>query len=60
MTTLCVVIGAGVPIQSAAARADCDLASYGISTEVVAPIDVAHVRKSLADVGFTVGGFYLG
>ena len=21
---------------------------------------VAHVRKSLADVGFTVGGFYLG
>jgi porin len=53
----CFVIGVGAP---KVARADCDLAAYGISTDVVAPIDVAHVRKSLADVGFTVGGFYLG
>jgi porin len=27
---------------------------------VIAPIDIGHLRKSLADAGFTVGGFYLG
>ena len=32
----------------------------GIPSGVVAPIDVGHLRKSLADAGFTVGGFYLG
>src|SRR5262249_17005487 len=32
----------------------------GIPTGVIAPIDVDHLRKSLADAGFTVGGFYLG
>jgi hypothetical protein len=54
---VCFVIGVGTPKVT---RADCDLAACGISTDVVAPIDVAHVRNSLADVGFTVGGFYLG
>jgi porin len=67
VATLWIVIGIGLPVQSAAARSECDLAAYGIvsaayglSTDVVAPVDVAHIRKSLADVGFTVGGFYLG
>jgi porin len=32
----------------------------GIPSGVVAPIDVGHLRKSLADAGFAVGGFYLG
>ena len=27
---------------------------------MIAPIDVDHLRKSLADAGFRVGGFYLG
>ena len=31
-----------------------------IPSAVIAPIDVAHLRKTLADAGFTVGGFYLG
>jgi len=30
------------------------------ATAVIAPIDVGHLRKSLGDEGFTVGGFYLG
>ena len=51
------MIGVGAP---RAARADCDFVSYYISTDVVANIDVADVRKSLAEVGFTLGGFYLG
>lgn len=32
----------------------------GIPSGVVAPIDVGHLRKSLADAGFAVGGLYLG
>ena len=32
----------------------------GIPSGVIAPIDVGHLRKSLADAGFAVGGFYLG
>jgi porin len=42
-----------------AAGAECSSDS-GIPSGVIAPIDVGHLRKSLADVGFTVGGFYLG
>ena len=49
----CFMVGVGAP---RVARADCD----GVSTDVVANIDVADVRKSLAEVGFTLGGFYLG
>ena len=47
------MVGVGAP---RVARADCD----GVSTDVVANIDVADVRKSLAEVGFALGGFYLG
>ena len=31
-----------------------------IPDSVIAPIDVGHLRQSLADAGFAVGGFYLG
>jgi porin len=44
---------------SFAADADCGSDS-GIPSGVIAPIDAGHLRKSLADAGFTVGGFYLG
>ena len=44
---------------SLAANAECSSDS-GIPSGVIAPIDVGHLRKSLADAGFTVGGFYLG
>jgi porin len=32
----------------------------GVPSGVIAPIDVGHLRKSLADAGFAVGGIYLG
>jgi porin len=32
----------------------------GIPAGVIAPIDIGHLRKSLAEAGFTVGGLYLG
>jgi carbohydrate-selective porin OprB len=44
---------------SLAADAECSSDS-GIPNGVIAPIDVEHSRKALADAGFTVGGFYLG
>jgi porin len=44
---------------SSAADAECSSDS-GIPSGVIAPIDVGHLRKSLADAGFTIGGFYLG
>jgi porin len=44
---------------SLAADVDCSSDS-GIPSDVIAPIDVDHLRRSLADAGFRVGGFYLG
>src|SRR5690348_17968212 len=44
---------------SLAADVDCSSDS-GIPSGVIASIDVDHLRKSLSDAGFTVGGFYLG
>jgi len=44
---------------SIAADASCSSDS-GIPSGVIAPIDVGHLRKSLTDAGFSVGGFYLG
>jgi porin len=44
---------------SLAADTECSSDS-GIPSGVIAPIDVGHLRNSLADAGFTVGGFYLG
>jgi porin len=54
--TLCFVLLAE---PSLAADAECSSDS-GIPSGVIAPIDVGRLRKSLDDVGFTVGGFYLG
>src|SRR5262245_62410649 len=45
--------------SSLAADTDCRSDS-GIPSGVIAPIDVGHLRKSLSDAGFIVGGFYLG
>jgi porin len=42
-----------------AADAECSSDS-GIPNGMIAPIDIDHLRKSLADAGFTIGGFYLG
>ena len=48
-------------LPEAALAADTGCASdAGIPDSVIAPIDVGHMRKSLADAGFAVGGFYLG
>jgi porin len=46
----------------AAARADaeCGVTDSGIPDGVFTPIDVAHMRKSLADVGIGLGGSYVG
>jgi porin len=44
---------------SLAANDEC-AGDSGIPSGVIAPMDVGHLRKSLADAGFTVGGFYLG
>jgi porin len=43
-----------------AARADCGVSENGIPDDVIAPINVAGMRKSLADVGIGTGGMYLG
>src|SRR5262245_17990975 len=44
---------------SLAADAECSSDS-GIPSGVIAPIDVSHLRKSLADAGFITGGLYVG
>jgi porin len=50
-----------LPVTQASLAADVDCRSdSGIPSGVIASIDVDHVRKALADAGFTVGGFYLG
>lgn len=61
-----ILVGAAIAIHlvlftqaSLAGEVDCSSDS-SIPSGVIAPIDVDHLRKSLADAGFTVGGFYLG
>jgi porin len=59
---LSTILAAGLFLRAEpalAADADCS-GDAGLPSEVIAPIDVGHLRKSLADAGFTVGGFYLG
>ena len=41
------------------AHADCYVPEGGIPPDVVAAIDVGHVRKELADMGIGVGGLYV-
>jgi porin len=49
-----------VPTVANAADAECGVTDSGIPDGVFAPIDVAHIRKSLADLGFGLGGSYVG
>ncbi len=44
----------------ARADAECGITDSGIPDGAVAPIDAAHARKSLADAGIGLGGFYAG
>ena len=61
-----IFLGAGLAIsllllaQPSLAVDDKCGSDSGIPSGVIAPIDVGHLRKSLADAGFAVGGFYLG
>jgi porin len=43
-----------------AADAECGVTDSGVPDGVLTPIDVAHIRKSLADVGIGLGGSYVG
>jgi porin len=47
-------------VLPAAARADCDVTENGIPDDAVATIDPGGVRHALANVGFALGGFYVG
>src|SRR5581483_3826744 len=44
--------------QPAVAEDECT-SDGGIPTDVIAPIDFDHFRKSLTEAGFTIGGFYV-
>ena len=41
----------------APARADCDVPESGVTEDAV-PVDFAGVRKSLAESGVAIGGYY--
>ena len=49
-----------LPAAARAADAECGVTDSGIPDGVFSPIDVAHIRKSLADVGIGLGGSYVG
>jgi porin len=52
------IAGAAAP---SAAKADCDVNERsGIPDDVIAPIDIAGIRESLAQAGIGIGGMYLG
>lgn len=61
-TVLAVAIVAILSTSGAAhaADAECGVTDSGIPDGVLTPIDVAHIRKSLADVGIGLGGSYVG
>ena len=56
---LCLAI-AGTLASPLSARADCEVTENGIPDGVIAPIDVAGIRKSLANDGIGIGGTYIG
>ncbi|HKA47726.1 MAG TPA: hypothetical protein VKD68_06175, partial [Methyloceanibacter sp.] len=51
---------AALPSASHAADAECGVSDSGIPDGVITPIDVAHMRKSLADIGLGISGIYTG
>jgi porin len=61
-TVLAVAIVAILSTSGAAhaADAECGVTDSGIPDGVLTPIDVGHMRKSLADVGIGLGGSYVG
>jgi carbohydrate-selective porin OprB len=61
-TVLAVAIVAILSTSDAARAADpeCGVTDSGIPDGVIAPIDLAHIRKSLADVGIGIVGTYSG
>ena len=48
------------PGGASAADPECGVTASGIPDGAFAPIDVAHIRKSLADIGIGLGGSYVG
>ncbi len=59
VSTVLAVVLLLLPEAALAADTAC-VSDAGIPHGVIAPIDVGHLRKSLADAGFAVGGLYLG
>jgi porin len=55
-----VVAIAAILALPAAARADCGVSESGIPDDVIVPIDVAGVRKSLGSNGIGIGATYYG
>ena len=55
-----VAVAAALLAHPGQARANCDVTDTGIPDDAVAPIDIAGMRKSLAQAGIGVGGMYLG
>src|SRR5262245_367642 len=55
-----IAVIAAVPRASHAADAECGVSDSGIPDGVIIPIDVAHMRKSLADMGLGISGIYTG
>src|SRR5262245_33317659 len=55
-----IAVIAAVPRASHAADAECGVSDSGIPDGVIIPIDVAHMRKSLADIGLGISGIYTG
>jgi porin len=53
-------VALSLSVDTAVAAAECEVTDRGVSNGTIAPIDVAQIRKSLADAGFAVGGLYLG
>ena len=54
-----VAIAAILALPAAAAATDCEVSENGIPDDVIVPIDVAGVRKSLGSNGIGIGGTYI-
>jgi len=54
-----VAIAAILALPAAATATDCEVSENGIPDDVIVPIDVAGVRKSLGSNGIGIGGTYI-
>jgi hypothetical protein len=57
---IAMVVSLSLPDGAIAAEAECGVTDSGIPDGVIAPIDIAHMRNSLADVGLGIAGTYYG